>query len=132
MTLNIVRGAAAAFHADANNFLAVEVGDERIVVIDHEAEFADVIGVLDRKDMADVNGRVAALHVGEHGTMLVVTAVAEASLANLPSRGTKRELVPICRRMRAGEVLPIGILWNGHDVVFGWFTGPVAARIRRR
>src|SRR5262245_54115477 len=64
--------ATALANASSGNFLAVQIGDESVVIVNHQTEFRDGIGALQFEFAANINDGVTALHVVENRAGLLV------------------------------------------------------------
>ena len=105
--------AAPLHNAGARYLLAVQVGDEGVVIADYEAEAADQGGVGHVERPAGVDDGVGVLHVRQDG-LVVAVPEAESRLAELPSRGLELGGCPCPFRVGAGQVLPLGVrLYRG-------------------
>ena len=104
-----------------------EVGDECVVVVDHEPDLRDVFGLLGLKFVPDVNDGVAVPHVVGFGDVVLVV-VAESGFADLPSFRVESEFRPsVALGVRAGEILPLGVFRDGGDEIIGWLGGGLFA-----
>ena len=117
--------AAAEVDADTQDFLAIEVGDEGIVVADGEADVGGVGPLGDVDLTADVGNLVAISHPLE-ARLVVAVAVAESRLPALPGRYIEVRLGPVAVRVLAGEVAPSGVEIEEACEPFGEFLAGVA------
>src|SRR5439155_15306613 len=99
VSLDAIRKTAGAFHANAHYLSAIEVCDEAIGIVYHQANLGDHVSLLDIEITPDVHCRIASLHVGQDGSICVV-AVTETSRADLPCPIIECERSPICNWMR--------------------------------
>lgn len=78
----IGRGALLLVDALAVDFVAIDVGDEGIVVGDRETEFVESGAFGEVEFTADVEGGEFITHIDDGGVIIVT--VAEAGFANFP------------------------------------------------